>query len=335
MAANGISHVEATLESILASVRLDSAFYFSVRAKGSWATLTPHMDNIGTIVMPEARRVLPFHVMVEGEAWCWLARAPKEKRRFRTGEVLLLPRGCDHIIASGQDPAEAPQADIEVYREAERSGRPCTHVTLGEGENASQFVCGYFGAPRQRFHPVFDALPDLMVFPIGEDRWGQLVQLMSVATAAQSERQSAGKLIAARLAETMFIDAIYSHLAGGAHDTQSGWIEALREPQVGAALHKMHSEPFADWSVASLAEAVGVSRSGFSDRFGRLVGLSPMRYLQRWRMQIAGNLLAQTDEPIADVAFRCGYLAETSFNRAFRREFDLTPGAWRRLHRST
>ncbi|MEO1041037.1 MAG: AraC family transcriptional regulator [Pseudomonadota bacterium] len=324
--------VETTLEQLLSHVRLESAFYFEVVAKAPWATLTPHMRNIGHVVMPEVQRVLPFHIMLDGEAWCWRADDPSDKRWFKTGDILMLPRGCDHIIASTRSPNSVPEPDTEIYREAETSQRPCTYVDIGgDGERAS-FVCGYFGVPRQSFHPLFDSLADLLILTPTPEKWDLLQQLVGVATREQSDRRTGGKLVTSRLAETMFIDAVHQHLLHLDPASTSGWLVALRDRNISLALEALHSSPMHPWTVELLAKEARLSRSAFTERFQELIGRPPIQYLQSWRMQLAADQLAQTDKAIKCIAEDCGYAAETSFHRAFKHQTGYTPGAWRALH---
>lgn len=324
--------IASTLENLLARVRLDSAFYFSVFAAAPWATRTPHMRNIGRLVMPKAQFILPFHIMLEGEAWCWRSADPSDKRSFRAGEILLLPRGCDHVIASGRSPDFVPETDAEIYREAEASGRPCTHVELGGEGPKAQFLCGYFGGPKKSFHPLFDALPDLMVLKPTAAKWDVLRRLILIATETQKDRAAGGRLVAARLAEAMFVDAVQQHLAALPPSSRKGWLSALLDPQIGAVLKAIHDAPMEAWTIDRLRRIAGMSRSVFMARFCALVGRSPIQYLQSWRLQIAANLLAQTDTSITRIAQECGYHAETSFHRAFKQKIGVTPGAWRDLH---
>lgn len=321
-----------TLEQLLARVRLESAFYFSVNARAPWATLTPHMNNIGHIVMPDAQRILPFHIMLDGEAYCWRVDEPENRAVFKTGDILFLPNGCDHVIASGCDPRNIPTPDAEIYREAERSRRPCTYVDLGgEGEKAN-FVCGYFGAPKQSFNPLFESLPDLLVLSPSAEKQSTLKQLIQIATEQQADRLTGGRLVASRLAETVFVDAIHEHLLSEPKLGGSGWTGALGDPNIGRALRAIHADPTGPWTVERLARISGLSRSGFAERFRDLIGSQPIAYVQNWRLQIAANDLAQTDQPLKQIAAACGYQSETAFHRAFKNRTGITPGAWRALH---
>jgi AraC-like DNA-binding protein len=110
-----------------------------------------------------------------------------------------------------------------------------------------------------------------------------------------------------------------------------GWLCALSDRHVGAALAAMHRLPARRWTVAALADEVGMSRSGFAARFGQLVGMGPIEYLTRWRMLLAGRGLAR-GEPIGAVARSLGYDSESAFSTAFKREVGATPRRHARLH---
>jgi AraC-like DNA-binding protein len=84
------------------------------------------------------------------------------------------------------------------------------------------------------------------------------------------------------------------------------------------------------WTVDDLGREVGLSRSALADRFTRLIGEPPMRYLARWRLQVAAHLLRSGDAPLTQIAEEVGYESEAAFSRAFKRDFGIPPTAWRR-----
>ena len=94
-----------------------------------------------------------------------------------------------------------------------------------------------------------------------------------------------------------------------------------------AAIHRRPGDP---WTVESLAGIARFSRSRFSERFLTVVGVSPARYIARWRMHVAGRLLREERVSVADVAHRLGYDSEASFSRAFKRHVGVPPSDLRR-----
>lgn len=94
--------------------------------------------------------------------------------------------------------------------------------------------------------------------------------------------------------------------------------------------HRIYSDPGAPWSVASLARETAMSRSAFAARFTELVGEPVMRYVTRWRMHVALDMLQQGDVSVAELAVQLGYDSEAAFSRAFKRTLGMSPGAARR-----
>jgi len=115
--------------------------------------------------------------------------------------------------------------------------------------------------------------------------------------------------------------------------SQTGWLAALNDLQIGAALALVHADPQASWTVASLAAKVAMSRSAFAARFVQLVGEPPLQYVTRWRMQKASGILRDGHASLAEVAARVGYESEAAFSKAFKRAVGSTPGAYRRSFR--
>lgn len=94
-----------------------------------------------------------------------------------------------------------------------------------------------------------------------------------------------------------------------------------------ASISAMNENPARDWTVEALAEIANMSRSAFSERFTRLVGESPIRTLTAIRLKAAARRMLE-GVPISEAASQLGYGSEEAFNRAFKRQFDITPGRW-------
>lgn len=110
--------------------------------------------------------------------------------------------------------------------------------------------------------------------------------------------------------------------------------ETLRDPIAGGVLDLFHARPEYPWTLDHLARELGASRSVIADRFHAAVGLSPIRYLAAWRMELAVQRLEETNDSVTEIAVSLGYESDASFNRAFRRHTGEPPAAWRRRFRS-
>jgi AraC-like DNA-binding protein len=96
----------------------------------------------------------------------------------------------------------------------------------------------------------------------------------------------------------------------------------------------MHGEPSEAWTLDSLCERTGTSRSSLHDRFVHFIGQPPMQYLTQWRMQVASGMLCESTAKVIEVAMSVGYESEPAFSRAFKRVAGMSPGAWRKVRRA-
>jgi transcriptional regulator GlxA family with amidase domain len=191
-------------------------------------------------------------------------------------------------------------------------------------------VCGYLACDAQPFNPLLDSLPPVLKAgdPQGSDT-GWLGQFIRLAMSESAEKRAGGESVLAKLSELMFIEVIRRHLASLPPE-QAGWLAGLRDPFVGKALSLMHARPAQDWTIEELGKEAGLSRSVLAERFTDLVGVPPMQYLAKWRMQIASGLLSGGSANIATVAAEVGYGSEAAFSRAFKKMVGASPSDWRR-----
>ena len=128
----------------------------------------------------------------------------------------------------------------------------------------------------------------------------------------------------AKLSEVLFVEALRRYIALLPPE-QTGWLAGVRDPEVGKALALLHRQPAHPWTIATLANDVGISRSVLAERFRRYLSETPIAYLTRWRLQLGAQMLKSTSSSVAQIAAEVGYQSEPAFNRAFRLKFGLPP----------
>jgi AraC-like DNA-binding protein len=143
------------------------------------------------------------------------------------------------------------------------------------------------------------------------------------------EPQPGGFLVAQQLAYLMLVQALRLHLAEGPRGGV-GWLFALADKQMSAAISSMHDDPAHGWTLEQLARRAGMSRSTFALKFKQTVGASPMEYLTRWRMLLAGDKLTNSTDPISVIALSLGYESESAFSTAFKRVMGCSPRQYSR-----
>jgi AraC-like DNA-binding protein len=260
------------------------------------------------------RRGFGFHVVVRGE--CLLLRYDADPLPLHTGDVVLMPGGAVHALADA--PGTAPR-DLVIHRRIDR-------VAAGGDGAETVVVSGAYRIEQGRRHPLLAGLPDVVHLSGRPDR--RLHAVTELLSAEIESRAPGGDAIVAAL-----VDALLVYILRAWHDGRStGWTAAMADPATGHTLHRMHSQPAEPWTVDRLAAEVGLARVTFTRRFTRLVGEPPLTYLTRWRMITAARLLRADRTPLASVARHVGYTSEFAFAKAFKREYGIAPGAYRREH---
>jgi AraC-like DNA-binding protein len=315
------------LSDVLSAVRLAGAVFFDVEAFSPWVSQTPRAETFRHAVMPNVEHVIAFHVVMVGSCWAELPGV-MPPIRLHSGDLVVMPMGDDHVLSSA--PGMRGEADLSMYRRPTDRCQPVPFViNQGGGPERNHFICGYFGCDVRPFNPLLDALPRMFHASVSPTTQDWLLSLVRAAAVESARGTAGGGAMLARLAELMFVEVLRKYIGGLPEDAR-GWCSGIRDPQVGAALHLMHERPASPWTVDALAREVGMSRSGFAERFASFVGVPPVQYLARWRLQVAANLLTGRRMSIAEAAAEVGYESEAAFNRAFKRFVGLPPGTWRK-----
>ncbi len=199
----------------------------------------------------------------------------------------------------------------------------------GGGGETTSFVCGYMECDRELSKTFLGGLPPVFKVSIRNDHAGQWLENSIKYSAGEASANRAGSdAVLTRLSEALFVETLRRYLAE-LPPQETGWLAGARDPGVGAALAHMHRAPEHPWTIASLAQQVGVSRSVLAERFRHYLGDPPMTYLSRWRLQLGARMLTSTSYSVARVSGEVGYESEQAFNRAFKREFGAPPARFR------
>jgi len=269
--------------------------------------------------MPEMPGEMMFHIVLSGE--CWLSVGDQPSVHLPTGSLALVPKGQGHSIFSTEGIECTHLFDIPVKQVSERY----EFIRHGGEGDRTTLLCGVIS-----FDPVGGAkliaqLPN--VVSINSMHGNQSQWLQSTLQLITSEAENVGlggETIMAHLADIIVIHVI-RHWVETSVEAQQGWLGALKDPKLGKALVAIHSQPDKSWSVDQLAQAAGMSRSGFSARFTEIIGTSVKQYLTHWRMTIARAKLATQSIPLGDLAEELGYQSEAAFSRAYKRVMGESP----------
>jgi AraC-like DNA-binding protein len=202
-------------------------------------------------------------------------------------------------------------------------------LSTGTGGTPSAIIAGRFSFNETDSRPLTGFLPPIILIRGGRPHMLPLQKTLELLAAEADASTPGAELAIRRLADLLLIQVLRAHIAD-TESEQTGWLHALSDSHIGAALNSMHKRIEHPWTVASLASEAGMSRSAFAQRFKALMSESPLEYLTRWRMYRGSDLLRESDRKLADVAQAVGYDSDGAFHKAFKRVLGIAPGEYRR-----
>ena len=297
-------------------LRMSGTFYCRSELSAPWALALPPMQNC-----------LMLHVVTHGR--CDLEIDGRTRCHIQPGDLALVPHGHGHVIASA--PGLPASKLFEIPRE--QLSERYEILVLGGGGERTTMICGLFQFDDPAAQRLITLLPEVIsvdTWAIPQPEWIQSTLRMIAAEA--KEMNPGGETLITRLADILVVHAI-RHWITHSKSTQTGWLAALRDRQIGPVISKIHRRPDRRWTLDALAREASMSRSAFAARFTELVGEPAMHYVTGWQMSAARSRLAESDVSVAEVAHAFGYESEAAFNRAFKRHLGIAPGAAKRAAR--
>jgi AraC-like DNA-binding protein len=268
-----------------------------------------------------------FHAVTDGLAWLRVAGRPA--LRLMPGDVVLLPTGIAHVLASATDAVTVPFD----HPAAERALAAGESLRLGTGPGQSRILCASYRQDPAVTVPLLTLLPDVLHIPARQGG-GAMDATLRLLASEISAPQPGTAAILDRIVDILLVQLLRAWLAADPAPARApSWLSALTDPVAGPALAILHTQPGRAWTVPALAAAIGVSRATLARRFPAQVGCTPGAYLTRWRMDLAAVRLRDTDETVGTIARSLGYTSEYAFNRAFTRDRRIPPGRYRAAHR--
>jgi AraC family transcriptional regulator, alkane utilization regulator len=312
------------LSDVLRVVRLKGGVFLHAEFTEPWCIFSQVTPQDCGSLLDGAEQVVLYHYVVEGRLTAQIPNHPGVE--IEAGEVVIFPHNDGHLLGSHLDLPPVPSR--EVVRVSPESG--LFIIQHGGGGEKTRIVCGFLGCDRLEGNPLAAALPPLLRFDARHGSAAAWIKSSFEFAADEiAARRAGSQTVLAKLSELLFVETL-RHYVERLPNEQTGWLAGLKDPFVSRALSLLHRRVAHQWTVDDLGREVGLSRSALADRFTRLIGEPPMRYLARWRIQLAAHHLRNSETTLARIAEQVGYESEAAFNRAFRRSFGVPPATWRR-----
>ena len=313
------------LSDVLGSVRLSGSVLFAADFTAPFAIYSPPSESYASQFVPNARRLILFHLVVAGTCIARCGNGPPIEAGV--GDLLLLPYGDALTLDDGR--GGTLETIFDILPPLPWSERP--DVAAGGGGEATQLLCGFLHADELLLQPLLASLPPLLVIRAAETM-PRLRSLQGFILDEMTGRQVGGESMVRRLVELLFVESL-RHVLKARFDGPAPPLTSIGDPIVGKALMLLHGDPARNWTVDDLASEGATSRSVLAERFNRMVGCPPMEYLARWRMQLAARRMLDSSATLTEIAQAVGYDSDPGFSRSFRRHFGESPSRWRRARK--
>jgi AraC-like DNA-binding protein len=312
------------LSDALRTTRLKGGVFLHAEFSDPWCLGVHVSPEVCAPFLGEAADVIPYHYVLEGRLHVRLGEAPTHE--LGPGELALFPRNDYHLL--GGDVRLPPLPSAQVVRR-EREG-DLLSIRTGGGGDRTRIVCGFLAGEKLQSSPFVSTLPALLRLDYSHGPSAEWIRTTFKYAAGEIAAGRMGsETVFAKVSELLFVEAI-RHYAEGLPEGETGWLAGLKDPFVARALALLHARLRDPWTVEALGREVGLSRSALADRFIQLIGIPPMQYLTRWRMQVAAQALRNSSKSIPQIAEEVGYETDASLTRAFKRLMGVPPAAWRR-----
>lgn len=302
------------LTDILNTLKLSSTLYFRTELTAPWGINVPPKPDVAR-----------FHIVSRGN--CWLQVDGDESIHLANGDLVVIPHGASHILADSSETEAPPLA--QVLDEVSYAGEG--PLVYGGGGAGCCLVCGEFAFDDMGNHPLLENLPKKLYVP-GDNSYNSqwLDSAMGFIAHEAARLEPGAHAVIDRLAEIILIQVIRATLEASEEDIP--FLAVFSDSRLNRVLSAIHNNPADAWSVERLGQIANMSRSSFSNRFTELTHMTPLQYVIFVRLQAASRLLLETNATLISVAEQIGYQSEAAFSQAFKKQYGMRPGEFRRSH---
>jgi AraC-like DNA-binding protein len=312
---------------VFKTMHVASVVQARLEATAPWGLMREAAHGKETVSHSDGSRHSPsqfahFGMVSRGNCWLSVEGIPAPFP-LTGGDCFLLAPGSAYALRD--NPSTRTRSFCEV---APKNGSNVIHY--GGGGVSTTIISGWFRFGQMSVKPLKRLLPELILIKADQAQTLALHATLQLLAAEMAEPAPGSEVMVNRLADILFIQCVRAHIASSSETCKSGWLRAIFDPKIGAALKAMHERVENPWTVETLAAAAGMSRSAFALRFKELLGETPLEYLTNWRIYKATGLLQEDDRKLFEVAKSVGYDSDAAFSKAFKRVLGVAPREYRR-----
>ena len=270
-------------------------------------------------------QMLALFVLKRGSAWLQTDSDFMPCVQLSEGDIVGVSSGIGYTISSAPDIPVNKVIDVTYINQ---SAQPIIRNNIHNNENGSEILIGRVPTTKNNITGIYPVAS--IIRPEDGDRYKRILFLIELISREYMESPSpSSPAIIKRLTEVLAIELLENAEQKRAEGEVAYRFASTANRHVSKALDLLHEDFQKDWTLESLARAVGCSRSVFAESFRTITGATAMAYLTSLRINRAITLIEGGATSLSEVAYMVGYQSEAGFSRAFLREIGVTPGCFR------
>lgn len=310
------------LSDVLRAARFTGGVFLDAELSAPWCFTGRITAEICSPFLAPGSHVIPYHYVLEGACDIKIDGESDKAITLGAGDIVLFPHNSVHTM--GSDLSLVPIPASQVIRPSDGGG--LHSIRHGGYGPVTRLICGYLGLDNTLANPVIVGLPRVLQIDVDDAIGAEWIHsTFRFAADEVGARRPGSDALLAKISEILFVEAVRRYAKSLPSD-QNGWLAGMRDRHVAKGLALLHGSVAHPWTIDELCGKVGLSRSAFVDRFTRLIGTTPMHYLTNWRMQLAQQMLRNSDASLAAISYEIGYGSDAAFSRAFKKAFGAAPG---------
>lgn len=259
------------------------------------------------------------HLVIAGESYIKIEGEP-EARRLKAGDLIFFPRSAEHIISS-----EAACNNCGDTIHIDNSGAFTVASSNSGGEKGLDLFCARFEYDEHA--DIMHDLPETVLISMNHPSLQCLVSMLQYESA---HTLSGSRAIVNALSSVLLVLIVRAYLEQGGEAPLGGILNGLRDKRLRQLIQTVVSRPEDKWNIEKMTALANLSRAQLMRLFKQQTGISPHAFVNLIRLRQAAVLLRQTADSVLSVALNVGFQSETHFGKAFKKQYGISPGQYRK-----
>ena len=302
------------LSVLLQNVHLFETKYYRLNGAGNWSYSLTRKDTI------------LFYLVMSGSFCIDVGNGLREAH---AGDIIMVPNAYQHVSYALNHHGD----DAKPLDELLTNCKDNTLDIKSDGDSKSSLILIECKYDKEMVRPLLSVLPPILP-EINNETDGRFevidVEIKLLTLESKNERMGKTAVIN-HWASIMMIECLRVYIESLPEATDN-WLKAMKDPFLTKALAAMHDAPSQNWTILTLAEVAGMSRSSFAQRFKDTVGMPPLTYLIDYRLRLAARYLRLQQNSISRISELVGYASDSTFSQAFKRVYGVSPKAYRQQY---